>query len=79
VVEGCEGRRGVNQYTGKQVYKERPDFDLLYKLIHQTEQGLNGFMSYIRRQRAGAQEFGNKKIGEDEMEYDATLFEEEND
>jgi hypothetical protein len=58
-------------------YINQPNFDLLYKLIRQTEQGLNGFMAYIRRQRAGAQEFGNKKIGEDKMESDVTLFGEE--
>ena len=32
-------------------------------------------MSYVRRQRAGSQEFGEKVIREDQVIYDATLFE----
>ena len=40
---------------------------------------LNGFMSYVCRQRAGAQEYGDKKNGESQAEYDMTLFEEESD
>jgi four helix bundle protein len=50
-------------------YIEPSDFERLYKLIRQTEQALNGFMSYIRRQRAGVQEFGDKLIHEDQAEY----------
>src|SRR6266498_4207966 len=34
-------------------YIEQSEFDSLYKLIRQTEQALNGFMSHVRRQRAG--------------------------
>jgi four helix bundle protein len=60
-------------------YINQPDFESLYKLIRQTEQALNGFMSYVRRQRAGSQEYGDKKIGESEIDYDTTLFDEESD
>ena len=51
-------------------YINQTDFDALYKLIRQAEQSLNGFMAYIRRQRAGAQEYGDKKVSEDQASYD---------
>lgn len=60
-------------------YINQSDFESLYKLIRQAEQTLNGFMSYVRRQRAGTQEYGDKKIGESQTDYDVTLFEEESD
>jgi four helix bundle protein len=60
-------------------YINQPDFESPYKLIHETERALNGFMSYLRRQRAGGQEFGNKRVGENPTDYDVTLFEEESD
>lgn len=60
-------------------YINQTDFESLYKLIRHTEQTLNGFMSYVRRQRAGAQEFGNKRISEDSAEYDVTSFGEESE
>ncbi len=56
-------------------YIAQPEFELLYKLIRQTEQTLNGYMSYIRRQRAGSQEYGDKKIHEDQADYTVTLLE----
>ncbi|HRQ24154.1 MAG TPA: four helix bundle protein [Anaerolineales bacterium] len=46
-------------------YIEQVEFEALYRLIRQTEQTLNGYMNYVRRQRAGSQEFGNKVIHED--------------
>ncbi|HLO16831.1 MAG TPA: hypothetical protein VK206_18500, partial [Anaerolineales bacterium] len=42
-------------------------------------QTLNGFMSFVRRQRGDFQEFGDKKISESQMDYDVTLFEEESE
>jgi four helix bundle protein len=51
-------------------YIDQPDFDTLYELIRQAEQALNGFMAYVRRQRAGSQEFGDKRIHEELAEYD---------
>ena len=56
-------------------YIDQPNFDELYKLIRQAEQALNGFMSYVRRQRAGSQEFGDKKIHEDQADYDPSQSE----
>lgn len=58
-------------------YITPPDFETLYGLIRHTEQTLNGFMSYIRGQRAGSQEYGNKRMGENQGDYDVTSFDEE--
>jgi len=58
-------------------YIDQPAFEPLYKLIRQAEQALNGFMTYIRRQRAGSQEYGDKKIREDQPDYDVTSFEDD--
>lgn len=60
-------------------YINQSDFESLYQLIRHTEQVLNGFMSYVRRQRAGSKEYGDKKIGEKQTDYDVTLFDEESD
>ena len=60
-------------------YIDQSDFESLYKLIRQTEQALNRFMSYIRRQRAGAQDYGDKRIGEGQMDYDVPSVEDESD
>ena len=59
-------------------YVEQPEFEVLYKLIRQTEQTLNGYMSYVRRQRAGSQEFGDKAIHEDQADYDHLQDEDDN-
>jgi len=50
-------------------YIEQTEFELLYKLIRQTEQTLNGYMNYVRRQRAGSQEFGDKAVHENQADY----------
>lgn len=60
-------------------YINQTDFDSLYKLIRQTEQALNGFMSYVRRQRAGAQDYGDKRMGEVQIDYDVSSLDEESD
>lgn len=57
-------------------YIDQPEFENLYTLIRQAEQALNGFMAYIRRQRAGSQEYGDKKIHEDQADYDNPSAEE---
>jgi four helix bundle protein len=49
-------------------YIAQPEFESLYKSIRHAEQTLNGFMPYVRRQRAGAQEYGDKKIHEDQAD-----------
>ena len=59
-------------------YIDHPSFESLYKLIRQTEQALNGFMAYVRRQRAGSQEYGNKAVHEDQAEYELPYFEKSN-
>jgi hypothetical protein len=51
-------------------YIAQPEFESLYKSIRHAEQTLNGFMPYVRRQRAGTQEYGDKKIHEDQAEYE---------
>lgn len=51
-------------------YIGQPQFESLYQLIRQTEQTLNGYMSYVRRQRAGVQEFGNKRVQENQDDYE---------
>lgn len=56
-------------------YIAQPEFETLYKLIRQAEQALNGFMAYVRRQKAGAQEYGDKKLREDGAAYDITFEE----
>ena len=55
-------------------YINQFDFESLYKLIRQAEQTLNGYMSYVRRQRAGSQEYIDKKIREDSTEYGVESF-----
>ena len=60
-------------------YIQQPEFEALYKLIRQTEQTLNGYMNYVRRQRAGSQEFGDKAIHEDQAEYNTNNYDEEGD
>ncbi|MBN2119095.1 MAG: four helix bundle protein [Anaerolineales bacterium] len=57
-------------------YIEQPEFEALYQLIRQAEQALNGFMAYVRRLRAGLQEYGDKKIHGDQAEYETVSFEE---
>jgi four helix bundle protein len=60
-------------------YISQHDFESLYKLIRQAEQGLNGFMTYVRRQRAGSQDYGDKRISEHPIDYDISSLEEESD
>lgn len=55
-------------------YIQQTEFEELYKLIRQAEQTLNGYMNYVRRQRAGSQEFGDKAIREDQADYDLTNY-----
>lgn len=50
-------------------YIEQSDFESLYSLIRKAEQTLNGYMNFVRRQQAGSQEFGNKAIHEDQVNY----------
>jgi len=56
-------------------YIQQSEFESLYNLIREAEQALNGFMAYVRRQRAGAKEFGDKTIHEENANYDLALDE----
>ena len=58
-------------------YIDQSEFESLYNLIREAEQALNGFMSYVRRQRAGSKEYSDKAIQEDEAGYDLATFEDE--
>ncbi|OIN90104.1 MAG: four helix bundle protein [Anaerolineae bacterium CG03_land_8_20_14_0_80_58_20] len=62
-------------------YIEQPAFESHYKLIRQAEQTLNGYMKYVRGQRTGSQEYGDKAIHEDQADYDAspTITDDESD
>ena len=56
-------------------YIAQPEFESLYNLIRKAEQTLNGYMNFVRRQRAGSQEFGDKAIYEDQVDYDVSFSE----
>lgn len=58
-------------------YIAQPGFESLYNLIRQAEQMLNGYMSYVRRQRAGSGEYGDKKIREETTDYATTSLDPE--
>jgi four helix bundle protein len=58
-------------------YLPQNEFELIYTLIRKTEQTLNGYMNYVRRQRAGSQEYGDKKVKEDPASYDLSMSEDE--
>ena len=60
-------------------YIDQENFEELYKLIRITEQTLNGYMNYIRRQKTGSQEFGDKAVHENHAEYDITDYKENNE
>ena len=60
-------------------YIDQEIFEELYKLIRMTEQTLNGYMNYIRRQKTGSQEFGDKAVHENHAEYDITDYKENNE
>ncbi len=60
-------------------YIDQPAFESLYNLICQAEQTLNGYMNYVRRQRAGSQEYGDKKIHEYQAQYEVEQSVEEDE
>lgn len=51
-------------------YIEPDRFEQIYRLIRQTEQSLNGFMSFVRKQQAGKAEYGNQAVREYPAGYD---------
>ena len=50
-------------------YIEQDYFNQIHDLIRRTEIALNGFMTYIRKQKAGQAEYGTKYVREDQVEY----------
>ncbi len=51
-------------------YCEDKYFESFYALIRQTERTLNGFMNYVRQQKAGNDSLGSRMSREDSVEYD---------
>ena len=58
-------------------YIEQTYFDEIYALIRRAESTLNGYMTYVRNQKFGAQEYEERAIREDEALYFVDEFEEE--
>jgi four helix bundle protein len=51
-------------------YIEQDYFELLYKLSRRAEMALNGYMNYVRKQRAGESLPSNRVVREDRAEYE---------
>jgi four helix bundle protein len=51
-------------------YIDPQTFDGIYRLIRETEKAINGYITFVRRQRAGAQEYGDKAIHEEPAGYE---------
>lgn len=56
-------------------YGEDKFFESFYSLIRQTEKTLNGFMNYVRQQKAG-EDSGSRTVREESAEYE---FDQTND
>jgi len=52
-------------------YIDQAYFAQLYDLTRRAEKALNGFMSYVRRQRAGHELYGDRAAREEPTEYDS--------
>ena len=52
-------------------YIDQQTFENIYLLIRETEKAINGYMSYVRRQRTGAREYGDKTIQEESADYES--------
>ena len=50
-------------------YIEQPYFESLCILVRRAERTLNGYMAYVRSQRAGHELFGSKPLQEQSVEY----------
>jgi four helix bundle protein len=51
-------------------YIEEKYFESFYSLIRQTEKTLNGFMNYVRQQKAGDESYSSRNVREDSAEYE---------
>jgi four helix bundle protein len=69
-------RGSLNQVLGHLInarvltYCEQEYFEKFYTLIHQTEKALNGFMNYVRQQKAGGDLYGSRALREESVEYE---------
>ncbi len=50
-------------------YIDQAHFEQVYALIRQTERVLNGYMTFVRKQQAGADLNGNRTAREEQSEY----------
>ena len=50
-------------------YIEQAYFDQIYQLVRFTESALNGFLTYIRKQKAGAHEYGTRSLRDESLSY----------
>jgi four helix bundle protein len=51
-------------------YATAAQLDLAHSLEEEAQRSLNGFISFIRRQRQGSSEFGDKALHDDAIEYE---------
>lgn len=51
-------------------YIEQTYFEAVYRLIRQTEQTLNGYMNYVRRQKTGSDLYGDRTVRDETADYD---------
>ncbi|MCI0476437.1 MAG: four helix bundle protein [Anaerolineales bacterium] len=71
-------RGSLNEVLGHLVnakvlnYCEQEYFDTFYMLIRRTEKALNGFMNYVRQQKAGEDASGSRTLREESAEYEIT-------
>ncbi len=52
-------------------YIDQAYFVQLYDVTRRAEKALNGFMSYVRKQRAGHELYGDRTIQEEPVEYES--------
>jgi four helix bundle protein len=50
-------------------YIDQAYFDQIYKLVRSTESALNGFMNYVRKQKAGTHEHGTRTLRDESPSY----------
>lgn len=50
-------------------YCDQEYFEAFYTLIRQAEKALNGFMDYVRRQKAGADLYGSRTLRDESVTY----------
>lgn len=50
-------------------YIDEDTFNEVYKIIRQAESALNGFITYVRKQKAGHEEYGDRAIHEEPADY----------